>query len=623
MYGIRKSFMPLCATFILAGCASTSDITPPAALQEYDQIEVVPETPPSSIQETEIVSSTIPVSVSEQDKRIVLPQAPVLPAEVSEIQTPAATIPVQGPLPTMSYVEDRIFEYGRKLENWRRIDEQAAAPEKTSDEDMQIMVGCFKDLQKVLDGYYQLKSDMLQLNTTSSTLVISSQRVLDLQKNDISFLESICGKILTPEKDKLIDWEKREEEADLPQLETLIERYTDSKEYEEVIQLWQQIPEQQKKRLHLRTKILYANALMFLHQEENAAAIYQQIVDEMVISDEQPTDLLSLRKMLADLYTSSGNYTLAEKQYLNIANDYKALGSIEKWSNLQLDILGRSDENSPELASYSTLLRDFLGFIPSRDGFQLVWDADTFLENYPYSPVASNVDIIRQNAAQGAAAWFDAFIAEVDTLAAEKNYIGALERLDGIPGDIIGAEQKERIKKKNDELVIQDALDREMRRQERTQKLDDTWNEGLLLVNEGAYDSAIEVFTSLLQSEYGAKAQDKINEITLDAARAARRDAANIYKRYTKTEDIELRKKLLIESRRLLSDILVKYPGVSIINKVKQNIERVEQEMNEVDPLLLPRIQQEEYDASLMQGDAEIDEEIRFPVMPVMPSRDF
>ncbi len=625
MREIRKSLIPLCTVMVLAGCAPKSEVVPPQSQQGFDPLVPVTEISESPILETEIISSTDPTSVSEQDKRIMLPQAPVLPTDLSQHETPVVTVPVQGPLPTMSYVDDRIFEYGRKLEQWRKIDEQAAAPEKTSDEDMQTMVNCFRDLRKVLDGYHQLKSDMLQLGTTSSTLVISTRDVLDLQKSDISFLESICGKILAPEKEEIINWEQREEEADLPQLETLIERYTDSKEYEEVIQLWQQIPEQQKDRLHLRTKILYANALMFLHQEENAAAVYQQIVDEMMVSDEQRTDLLSLRKMLADLYTASDNYTSAAKQYLNIADDYKALGSIEEWSNLQLDILERSDESGPELASYSNLLRDYLGFIPSRDGFKLVWDADTFLENYPYSPVASNVDIIRENAHQGAVKWFDGFFAEVDTLAAEKNYIVALEKLDGIPGDIIGTEQKERIKQKNDELLIQDALDREMRRQERTQKLDDTWNEGLLLANKGDYDEAIAVFNSLLQSEYAGKAQDKINEITLDAARNARRDAANTYKRYTKTEDIELKKKLLVESRRLLVDILEKYPEVSIISKVKQNIKRVEQEMNKVDPLLLPRVQVEESNRSLLQKEEELqmdDQGVSFPAMPAMPSLD-
>lgn len=456
--------------------------------------------------------------------------------------------------------------------------------------DTETMVNCFVDLQKVLDGYNQLRSDMLQINTRSSSLIISSEEVMDLQKSDISFLESICGKLLAPEGDELVDWESREEAADLPQLETLVERYTASREYEEVVQIWQKIPEQQTDRVHLRTKILYGNALMFLHQEEKAAGMYQQIVDEMSVSDEQRTDLLSLRKVLADLYTAAGNYSAARNQYQYISKDYSDLGSIEEWSKLQLDILDRSAEGGPELSKYSGLLRNYLGFIPERDGYKIAWEAEKFLEDYPYSAVASNVDIIKNTAEQRAQKWFEGFFVDVDNLASEKKYLDAIEKLEAIPGDIISNEQKEEIKAKNDDLILAEAVDRETRKIERMQELQSRWNEGMLKVEEGNYDEAIALFQTMLQTEYFAKAEDKIQELTLLAAKTDRRAAADMYIRYTKTTDLEMKKKLLTESRRLLSEILVKYPGVAIIEKVKGNISRVEQEMNALDPNLLPSI---------------------------------
>jgi len=525
---------------------------------------------------------------------------------------------VQGPLPSMNYVNDRIFEYGRKLERWRDIDAQSASIELTQ-EDTETMINCFVDLQKVLDGYNQLRSDMLRLDTSSSSLIISGEEVMELQKSDISFLESICGKLLAPEQDELVDWENREEKADLPQLETLIERYTSSGEYEEVVQVWQRIPEQQVDRVHLRTKILYGNALMFLHQEEKAAEIYQQIVDEMSVSDEQRTDLLSLRKVLADLYTAAGNYSSAENQYLNISKDYTDLGRIEEWSKLQLDILERSDDSGPELQEYSDLLRNFLGFIPERDGYKIVWEADTFLTTYPYSAVASNVDIIKNSANKRAQKWFEGFFEDVETLASEKKYLDAIEKLEAIPTDIISVEQKERIKSRNDELILAEAVDRETRKIQRMQELQGRWNDGMLKVEEGNYDEAIAIFQSLLQTEYFAKAEDKINEITLLGAKTDRRAAADMYIRYTKTSDMEMKKKLLTESRRLLSEILVKYPGVEISDKVRGNIERVEQEMNKLDPMLLPSIKAAEL-ATASDSDQENDDNQLIFDQPVDPT---
>lgn len=591
---------------ILAGCAA-----PQKKVVETNQQPAFGSESPAypGIESPQSIEEDTSKSVS-QPAEIILPE---------DFRTETDLSQVQGPLPSMNYVNDRIFEYGRKLERWRAIDAQSAALE-LNQQDTETMVNCFVDLQKVLEGYNQLRADMLQLNTSTSNLIISSEEVMDLQKSDVSFLESICGKLLAPEGDEIVDWEHREDATDLPQLETLIERYTASREYEEVVQIWQKIPEQQVERVHLRTKILYGSALMFLHQEEKAAEVYQQIVDEMSVSDEQRTDLLSLRRILADLYTASGNYSAAENQYLNISQDYRDLGSIEEWSKLQLDILDRSAEGGPELTKYSSLLRNYLGFIPERDGFKIVWEAEKFLVDYPYSAVASNVDIIKNTADGRAKKWFDGFFVEVDGLASEKKYLDAIEKLEAIPGDIISAEQKEQIQSRNDDLVLAEAVERETRKIEKMQELQTRWNEGMLKVEEGSYDDAIAIFQTMLQTEYFAKAEDKINEITLLAAKSDRRAAADMYIRYTKTSDMEMQKKLLTESRRLLSEILVKYPGVSIIDKVKGNISRVEQEMNKLDPLLLPQIKEAEALESQKENQP-LQEDIFSFSQPVEPSQ--
>ena len=116
----------------------------------------------------------------------------------------------------------------------------------------------------------------------------------------------------------------------------------------------------------------------------------------------------------------------------------------------------------------------------------------------------------------------------------------------------------------------------------------------MLLADQSDYDGAIAIFTELLDSGYQSKAEVKIEELSLQAAKADRRKAAELFIRFTKTSDIEGKKRLLIESRNILKDILVKYPEVDIAKKVLGNIDRVEREMNELDPLLLPAIEMEE-----------------------------
>ncbi len=488
-------------------------------------------------------------------------------------------------LPEIQYVKDRIFEYGRKLDRWKELDDQAVVmdlDEKASEE----MVRCFKDLQKVLNGYNHIHELLLRQDFLDSESQISTSEVLKLGQRDVAFLESSCGRLLKGGEDAGEGWEQRGEQADLPQIETLIERYAGSSEFEEVVQVWQQIPENQLDRVHLNTRISYGNALMALHQEGEAAKVYQGIIDLMSSSDDQRTDILSLRKILADLYTASGDYKKAEEQYVEISKDYSDLARIEDWAALQLSILERSELGSPELSEYSSLLRNYLGYSPQRDGYKLVWQADKFLADYPYSPVSSNVDIIKTSTLARADKWLEDFLLEVDALAAEEKFQDALMQLETLPEDILSGEKLIEVRKKSDDLTLAEAVSREKKKIEKIQAQQRQWNNALLLIDQGLYDDAIEILTSMLDTDYALKADAKIAEVSLLAARAERRKAADLFIRFTKTTDIESKKKLLLESRRRLVDILTKYPDVGITEKVLGNIKRVEKEMDAIDPML-------------------------------------
>jgi len=495
-------------------------------------------------------------------------------------------------LPSALYINDRIFEYGRKLNRWKELDSQSVT-KNLKDEEAVQMVRCFRRLQDVLTGYSDLREKLLQTDKADVESKISNAQIFELQKNDIAFLENACGRLLADGEDKAAGWSQREVGADLSQLETLLERHAANKEYEEVVQVWRNIPEAQRDRLRLGSKVHYGNALMYLDQEAKAAEIYQQVVDQMSISDEQATDLVSLRKMLADLYTASGNYRAASTEYTKISDDYRKIGQLEEWSQLQLSILDRSQGGSPELNEFSGILRSFLGYIPERDGYKVVWQAEQFQDSYPYSLVISNVEFMKNTALEAADRWYNGFVTEVDRLSSENKFSQAIRLLETMPTDIIGAEKQMQLQAKNEELGLAEAVENETGKMARMQDLQNQWNNGMLLANGERYEEAIDVFTSLLDTEYSTRAVAKIQELSLNAAKADRRKAADLFIRFTKTTDLESRKKLLVESRKYLKNILVKYPEVEIASKVRGNIERVEQEMNAIDPNLVYMADQE------------------------------
>jgi tetratricopeptide (TPR) repeat protein len=489
-------------------------------------------------------------------------------------------------LPSSKFINDRILEYEKKLARWKEIDNQSAVL-NLNREDTEKMVHCFRDIQKIMSGYNNLH-DLIQRVNAETPVTITEEDILELQKYDIAFMEGDCNRMLTAPQERNAGQAKQKAATDLSQMETLIKRHFDNREYEEVVQTWSKIPDTQIEDIGLKTRISYGNALMFLHQEEKAAEVYQQIVDRISTSNEQRTDLLSLRKILADLYTASGNYPAAQKQYMSLAKEYQDLGSVDDWSKKHLSILEHNDKNSPELTQYSAILRNYMGFVPEQDGFKIIWQVDKFLKAYPNSPVVSNVEMIKTEVGKRADTWFNGVFADADRLAADKHYAEAIKKLQTIPDDIINPEQRLKVRDRSDALVLSDAVERETVKIGKAQDLQRRWNEGIAFIDAGKFDDAVKVFNGLQDTEYAAKAAEKTREISTLAAKADRKKAADLFIRFTKTADPENKKKLLQESRRLLADILVKYPNIDFSDKVLENLKRVEKELAALEPKVAP-----------------------------------
>ncbi len=151
---------------------------------------------------------------------------------------------IEATLPSMVYVNDRIFEYGRKLDRWKELDSESVNLDLGQEEAVQ-MVQCFRGLQKVINGYSALRAKMLQAQKMSTADKINNANVYELQSADITFLESSCARLLEGSERQSVGWSQREEGADLTQLETLIDRYAENEEHEEILQVWTKIPEHQ------------------------------------------------------------------------------------------------------------------------------------------------------------------------------------------------------------------------------------------------------------------------------------------------------------------------------------------------------------------------------------------
>ncbi len=488
--------------------------------------------------------------------------------------------------PALEAIDGRIAAYNRKFARWNTLN-STSAPSVLNQEQTAEMADCYQQMQRLLAGYTTLRT-AVESGDRSDVAANSmySMKMQELQRSDIEFVEGACGSLLsesaTPQQAAVSPGGGT---TGLP-LEAEMATLSAAKDYKGVVQAWQQIPVDQQEQVSARTRVLYAEALISLQKEEEAAEIYRGMVEKMESGDERPTDLFSLRKALADLYVGTGRFPEAQIQYIRISKDYLALGGVDNWAKMHLGILG-GDQKSLELAEYSGLIRNYLGYLPEQDGYKIVWEAEKFLKAYPGSTVRSNVETIRKKAIEVADLWFKGLVAEIDRLAGEKKFQEAMARIKEQRPDIINDQQLDLLHAKNDELVMAEAVEQETSKTGKLQELEQRWNNGMMLVKSGRYDEAINVFNGMMETEYAGKADAKISEISSLAARDDRAKAADLFSRYTRTADLESRKKLLIESRRLLKNILVKYPRADITDKVLSNIQRVEQEMNAIDPQLI------------------------------------
>lgn len=515
---------------------------------------------------------------------------PTYVTQSPEVIPPSKVYPVNQfteiePLISEDYVNQRLEEYGKKLERWKELDAASVNQDLTQEQSTEI-ISCFRKLQKVIGGYNSLRTSFLHGEN------INPERVSQIQQEDIRFIDSECGPMLANSKGADMSWASESTQG-LESIEGLILEYSKRGDYENVLQTWQKVPKNQQQRLSLDTHVQYAKALTYLRQEQGSISIYKGLLDSMA-GAEQNLNPLSLHKSIADLYTASGNYTQAKRHYNAINSIYNDSTALKDWSTLQLSILARSGSDAKELRAYSTLLRDYLAFIPAKDGYKITEEANTFLKDYPYTPVASNVEKIKSDSLNQADLWYNGLEDRVEDYKSNNQYEEAINYLQAIPLALFPSDKAANITKKIEELLLADAIDRETQRMAQVQDLQKQWNNGMLLVTAERYDESLAVFETLLGTDYENRAQIKIDEISLTAAKNERRKAADTYIRYTKTSDIESQKKLLISARKTLMDILVKYPNVEIIGKVNKNIERVEQELLAIDPDILSTIQSQE-----------------------------
>lgn len=526
-----------------------------------------------------------------QEQAVRQPQRPVTPGpavrEPASIGTGQPEEPVADNdvlMPALTLINDRIFAYEQKLNQWKKLKDRAAVL-NLDQEQVDRINTCRQELQDILLGYNTLHQRLLQKRSLSSAQLLAGTALLDLEKRDIAFLEGDCSELLagggeTPQ------WIEGSRSSAVRKAADEIRDAADKADYEQVISLYEKMPLAPGEEAPYEATYRYGIALMKSHREADARKVFSDLLAAIRKKDQAQREF-RLMQLLGDLNFGLEVYDAARDRYEEIMRIYKSLGEKNEWARQQLAALKVSDQQGEEVKAYAALLRSYLAYNPDRDGFRVVQQAEKFVETYPYSPVSSSADYIVEESRKRAEKWFSDLMARVDKLEKEKKFQEALLLIERIPRDILPLDKQEKLKTRTDELTTAESIAIETERLVREQTLQENWNSAMTHLEAREYDKAIEGFSKLLGTSYEERARARIDEAARLAAQEDRQRAAELFVRANRTHDRQSRIKLLLASRSLLQGILVKYPQSDLIGKVKRNLGRIEEELQAIDPALL------------------------------------
>ncbi len=478
-------------------------------------------------------------------------------------------------MPALTSINNRIYSIEQKLERWeevkRKLGSSSLPPDKTDK-----INECTAQLQDILTEYNTLHNQLLQKDRLDSTQLLTGNSLLQLNQQDIDYLEGGCGRVLA----ELTALPGSVTPATAGGNDAEIKAAFDGADYDRVITLYGQATVAPGVTLADETTFLYGQALLKNHQEALAHKVLVDLLARVRPQPGQDALMFPLMQIIADLDLAMESYDEARRQYEEIIKLSIERGYREEWAGLQLAALQPGSVTAVELKEFGTLLKNYLANTPKRDGYAVSEQAKKFLLTYPASQLVSSVNTLDKTAREQADSWLSQSVRRVEVQAGERNVqdsqmadqqMIAPDALpeNGVVGNNGGLTPVPPVPAFDEKVLRED------------------YDKGMQLLEAKEYEKALESFNKLLKTPYEEKALARIEEAAQLGAQEDRQKAADLFIRSDSTRNQETKKKLLLSSRQLLQGILVKYPQSGLADKVEKNLRRIEEELRRVDSSFL------------------------------------
>ncbi|MHB8808386.1 MAG: hypothetical protein ACYC9M_00030 [Desulfobulbaceae bacterium] len=513
------------------------------------------------------------------------PQGQVVPPGTAGQQAPAAQPPsAEELLPVLTQVDDRIAAYEEKLRAWQGFTVEAEKQTQPPELDEKI-ANCQGRLQTIIASYNQLHELLIRLGPGQSPDSITMERLQGAARDDIAFLESECRLFITGDQQagSLFAGTAARE---LEKGEKAIATAMAAGDHPRVITLYEQLPAVEGRKPSFESVFSYGQSLLHTGREQDAGQVFTSLLQD-VQQQNQAGREFQLMQLVADIQFGLEEYNSAFAGYVNIINRYAGLGENIEWARKQQAVISARNQQGAEVKGFAALMRAYLGFNQARDGFKVVLLAEQFLASFPESTVIPTVNRILFETRDSAEAWYAGNLQRIGELKEQKKYGEALQILQVLPLQEIPPDKKAQLQAFIDEMTTVQVQEAEMQHAAEEASLQETWSKGQNHLQLKEYDQAIAVFSGMLNTSYADRARGEINAAANLAAQEDRRKAAELFVQAGSAKEPATRVTLLLQSRQLLQDILNKYPQSDLGDKVRKNLDRIENDLRAIDPALL------------------------------------
>jgi len=513
-------------------------------------------------------------------------------------------------LPALSRINDRISAYEQKSQSWQGVSNRMYSLNLAPGQLEQLSI-CRQQVTDLLAEYKLIHDQLLLDQSMDVSRRLLNRSLPKTNKKDIAYIEGDCSRLLT---DSAYIPVAGSTTAGMQSLESSMAAALASGEYGQVISSFQSLSLPPGEQPDYGVSYNYGVALMKSGSEQEAHGVFVELLNRLRRQDQTQMEPKVL-KLLGDLEFGLGDYRSARSRYEELEQLYGASGGYDGWARQQLKALDAATSQAEEIRVYAALLLASLTYNPQRDGFTVVQQAQAFQQSFPVSVVSSSVGELARKADKEAEQWFAGVLEQVDRLSDQQNNQEALLLIERIPAGILPLDKQAILKLKKDSLTaaatgsietsvtIQEeileisdpfvpadsstdgqavGLDSALVEHVQVTALQETWNQGMTDMQAKEYDKAIMIFSGLLNTSYGTKARIQVEEASRLAAQDDRKKAAELFVRANRTTDPEARKQLLLSSRALLEDILRKYPQSGLGDKVRRNLNRIDQELDTI-----------------------------------------